>query len=502
MAPLLIIDDEKDICLSLAGLLEDEGYDVQSAQSLEEAWPFILKNPPELILLDVWLGKGVWDGLEALDRLKSTYPLIPVIMMSGHSTVSMALHAIKKGAQDFLEKPLDSKKLLDTLGRYLQTPPENIVKFHDMHHGEQRVKFPEHQGNKNKKHYWPENFLKDHQWKTLCQQPLISLLGPQGSQLCLLAQEIHQRGPRNHKALGVLDGRYLHNMDPKEWFGFFPKIPGVSKVRHAGWLEHFHGGTVVVHHGHCLTAQWQRYWLEFLEKPQHTPLGGQLPISFDIHFIFCASHDLSPLRESLDQKHHGQEDSHEDFSLKNKNILTGFYYKLLSQALVVKPLETKDIEDWLKFFLKNFFSPLEDYSFDKKTHYDPGFCFQKCTTSLEFLDLLRQHSWPGDRQELYHTLALAVQHWARRGSLGPLLPQDLPFQHSLSPWMSDILEEPLKRARALFEWHYMNHHYGRIQGNTTQVAKMIGMNRAALHRKMRLLEESLGLKESSKDVLK
>lgn len=529
MPKVLIIDDEKDICFSLIGLLDDEGYESYSAQSLEEAWPFILKNPPDLILLDVWLGKDVWDGLEALQRLQQHYPLIPVVMMSGHGTVSMACHALKKGAKDFLEKPLEGKKLLHLVERYVYSSAKE-KNFSSSSFQEQKSL-----------DLWPEVF-KDHQWKFFDHREPLLLMGPPGSQALLLAKAIyqHQKNHGQSKILGFIDGRSLNNMSQEAWFGSWEKSPThdytAQKIRKPGWLENFHGGTVIVHNIQDLEEKWQQYWLRFLQKPEHHFSDSKEPIVFDIRFIFTAIVQENPkkstspnkvhisLEKSSSHKYNSSSNLHfhspsnpqslqsnspsnpqspqassqpketldqNFFSLQNPRLLKPFYYGLLAHSFYIDPLHQGILDVWIDFFLRHLDYTTMAFSSVFLPSVEKIFQQQRLVLDPKARDFLKTLLFKGDREELFCLLLKGLQGWQKRGSSGHLLLEDFSFHHHQESWITPLLEEPLKKARALFEWHYMNHHYQRIQGNVTQVAKVVGMNRAALHRKMRLLEDFL-----------
>ena len=442
MKRILVIDDEKEICRSLKGILSDEGYEVYTAHTPEKALYAFEEKPPHLVLLDVWFGKGSWDGVYFLDRLKQAYPLLPIIMISGHATLNLAVQAIKKGAYDFIEKPIDVDRLLLSVQHALDlfqlkcTHP--LLRTYDKS--------------------WP--LPMEAKLKKLALAPSrLLLVGERGTGKVRLAFSIHQHSGYSNGPFVVVGAHELNALSQEELWG----IESKGRVEKMGLLEYVQGGTMVIQNVHCLTPGLQRQLTKVLESGSVVRLAGEKNITLNLRFIMTACPDF------MDPD-------------KSDTFYKAFYDRVTFCHFMVPALRDKRslISVWIKALLEEM---------SKEWGEKPP------TIDREALQALQSHNWPGNIHELYGVLLHAMLKNHGQALNLQDLPQEisraftLAATYELNSSASSLFSLPLKQARAVFEFNYLCAQLVAAEGNFTKAAEMIGMERSALHRKLKALEQ-------------
>ncbi len=462
MTTILIVDDEKEICKALKGILSDEGYRVITAHTPEEASVALTTENPNLLLLDVWFGKGSWDGVYFLDRIQLSHPSIPIIMISGHATLSLAVSALQKGAYDFLEKPINVNRLLLSVKRALEF---RQIRSHLVSHQNAASSL------------WP--LPMDARLKKLAMlDARILLIGEKGTGKTRLAKHLHQLSPKHESPLLVASSTMLNGMDDHTFFG--SQLGG--KIEKLGFFEHAQGGTVVLRNVHRLNLERQRTLSELFESGTITRLGGDRPVPLNVRFIATAlPHILGCSVQPLPRPdsvtplpEHTIWPQDMDRSFYDRMTLTYFHLDALRHNI-------PNISLWAKALLQELAQehdvPTPQLSDDALLH-------------------LKTFSWPGNVAQLHCILKrilldgsdpiIDVHHLPQE-----LITQDTRHLMRALSLPKNIYSLPLKQARACFEISYVKAQIAASEGSVTKAAEIIGMERSALHRKIKMLSRQL-----------
>ncbi|MGL4371138.1 MAG: sigma-54-dependent transcriptional regulator [Alphaproteobacteria bacterium] len=448
---ILIVDNEADIRNLVAGILEDEGYKAHQAATPEAAFQSMGRRFPSLVLLDVWLGDVGMDGLGILEYIKQTTPSLPVVMMSGHGTFEMAVTAIKKGAYDFIEKPFQTDRLLLAICRALEAAKlkqENQalkLKGGDMDilQGKSQVM----------------QSLKAAIQKIAATNSRVLITGEPGVGKELFAQEIHRQSLRATRPFFVLNCATLNpDRFEEELFGVEGNKLTPQKL---GVLEQAHGGTLLLDEVTDMPLLTQGKILRVLQEQMFTRLEGSRPIQVDIRILASTRMDIP--------------------SLLSKGLFReDLYYRLNVVPLQIPSLRKRREDIPL----------LLDYCMETAA---AAFGVPSRAFSKEALAALQTYDWPGNVRELKNTIERLLI--MAPGEPGEKIHLDMlpPEMGGLAPTMvekdraTEILGLPLKQAREVFEKQYLSAQISRFGGNVSQTADFIGMERSALHRKLRSL---------------
>jgi two-component system, NtrC family, nitrogen regulation response regulator NtrX len=433
---IFIIDDEKEICRSLKGLLKDEGYQVDFALTPEKALEHIQEKTPDLILLDVWFGKCSWDGVYLLDQLKQLYPMLPVIMISGHGNFELAVQAIKKGAYDFIEKPFELDRLLLSIQRALEA---SYLRIENAAYRTYAL---------SERAPWPLPI--DSSLRRCAQsESRILFTGEPGTGKKSLAEEAHRLSSRKQSAFLVLNSHEINLWPEKNLWG----LENEGRIEMMGVLEHVQGGTVVLTNIQSLKKSLQIHFSRLFESQSLLRLGGQKPIPLNVRFLLTSQTNSQELKNVLYKE---------------------FFDRITVSVFDVPSLNQKpqNIRIWSQFLLRML--SFELGSIDQKL-------------SEEAIKILQKHSWPGNIRELKHVLAGIVMKHSESVILKNHLPPEISgvFSH-LS--REDLFSLPLNKARMLFEYEYLSAQLASVNGNVSHAAQIIGMERSALHRKIKSLK--------------
>jgi two-component system nitrogen regulation response regulator NtrX len=449
---ILIVDDEADIRHLIAGILEDEGYECREAGSSSEAYEAIRKRQPNLIVLDVWLQGSEHDGLKMLELIRKENPKQQVIMISGHATFDMAVSATKIGAYDFLTKPFKTDVLLHTIARALETVrlrSEN-EELQELAGGD----IIEFGGRSNVANQTRQKIEKVAQTDSR-----ILISGPHGAGKSVLARLIHLNSLRSKSNFIVLNCAVLEGSNLEA--DLFGTEASSASPRRIGVLEKAHRGTLVLDEVADMPLETQGRIVRILHNPEFSRIGGNNSVNVDTRIIATTNKDLKE-------------------EINSGRFREDLYYRLNVVTIEVPPLSERR-ED-----IPELAARIMERSAGSK-----GRRPRDLTEGA--LAALQAHDWPGNIWELVNVMervlliAPVANGEAATGSdISDAIGQEANEQSSTGRTM-EVLNLPLRLAREEFEKDYLTFHLRRFDGNISRMSEFIGMDRAALHRKLKLL---------------
>ncbi|MBL0767501.1 sigma-54 dependent transcriptional regulator [Sphingopyxis sp. XHP0097] len=451
---ILIVDDERDICDLVAGVMEDEGYEARTASDSDAALEAIRQRRPSLALIDVWLQGSRLDGLGLVDAIKSFDPTLPIIVISGHGGLDTAVAAIRRGAFDFIEKPFEAERLLHLVARATEN---ERLKFEYEQLREKAGPADELTGNSA-----AINNVRATLKRVAGTGSRVLITGAPGVGKEVAARVLHGWSGRQNAPFRVISSA---RMDPEtveiELFGS-EADDGTIRV---GLLEQAHGGTLFLDEVADMPLTTQGKILRVLTDQSFTRVGGRTMIRVDVRIISGSARDL--LAEIAENRF--RED---------------LYYRLNVVPVHIPPLNERraDIVSLCDHFVRR-------YAADRRV--------APPEISQEALAALQAHEWPGNVRELRNVIE-RVMILAPSDRLARIDADMLPAElvrggADILPNSESITAIPLKEARENFEREYLRIQINRFSGNISRTANFIGMERSALHRKLKLL----GLTESS-----
>ncbi|HPD83261.1 MAG TPA: sigma-54 dependent transcriptional regulator [Alphaproteobacteria bacterium] len=452
---ILIVDDEKDIRALIKGILEDEGYNTREAQNAAEALKAVESKVPDLIILDIWLQESDKDGLEVLKTVKKENPLLPVLMISGHGTIETAVTAIKDGAYDFIEKPFKSDRLLLMIARAIE-----IAELRQ-----------ENQDLKTRRDNTQDeligkssslNQIRQQIEKIAATNSRVVILGAAGTGKEVVARSIHRQSERSNYNFMALNCAALHPERLEE------ELFGVEREgkHQKGLLELCDGGTLLLDEVVDMPLETQGKILRVLQDNKVHPVGSQKIIDINVRILASTNQDLEQ-------------------AIKDGKFREDLYYRLNVVTLNVPKLKdrTEDIIPLATHFLDHF---------TKQTGQTPK------KLSHEAQVALKTYSWPGNVRQLKNVMewlsimapSMEEQEELQAKDMPPeILGKNLAEQDSSN--IMDYSAQPLREARESFEREYLNMQIKRFKGNVAQTAEFVGMERSALHRKLKSLDISM-----------
>jgi two-component system, NtrC family, nitrogen regulation response regulator NtrX len=447
---ILIVDDEADICKLIAGILEDEGYETREAGSSSEAFSAIEARQPSLIILDVWLQNSQYDGLQMLEIIRRDNPDQQVLMISGHATFDMAVRATKMGAYDFLTKPFKSEVLLHTISRAVE---DNRLRRENLALQKQvGDRLSDLTGNSP-----AIAQLRQALEKVAPTDSRVLITGSPGSGKSVVAQLLHDNSARASGPFVVLNCAGLEpDRLETELFG----VEATDKsARSVGVLEQAHGGTLLLDEVADMPLETQAKIVRVLHKPRFNRIGGAGWVEVDVRVIATTNRDLTREIEA---------------GLFREDL----YYRLNVVPLTVPPLGVRRAD------IPELSTELMARAASSKGH-------TPRVLSEEALIALQAYEWPGNVWELVNVierlllpsvgdLDAPVGADAVAEAIGGGSPEFLRSDASLG-----IMNQPLREAREDFERQYLTFHLARFGGNISRTAGFVGMDRAALHRKLK-----------------
>jgi len=449
-ADILIVDDEADIRELVSGLLEDEGHRTRLARDSDEALRTIEQRRPQLVILDIWLQGSRLDGLEVLSVIKSTYPELPVVIISGHGNIETAVTAIKRGAYDYIEKPFKADRLLLVTMRALETSQlrrevrelrERSIQSADMIGKSAAI-----------------NHLRSALDRAAPTNSRILIRGASGTGKELAARVLHQKSQRNEGPFVVLNAAAMApDRVEEELFGTEDRVGGPRKV---GALEESHGGTLYIDEVADMPLETQGKVLRVLVEQKFLRVGGTQKVTVDVRIISSTSRDLE--REMAEGRF--RED---------------LYHRLNVVPLRVPSLAERreDIPDLITYFVQQV---------AQASGLAPR------TIGEDAIAVLQAHDWPGNVRELRNNIErlMILAGGDPTGIItADLLPEEIGSNVPLpvNGGAEHLMSLPLREAREIFEREYLLAQINRFGGNISRTAEFVGMERSALHRKLRAL---------------
>ena len=456
-AEILVVDDEADIRELVGGILEDEGYPVKTAGNSTDALAAVRTRAPRLVVLDVWLKGSELDGLEILSLLKEMDPLLPVVVISGHGTVETAVTAIRRGAYDYIEKPFQADKLIVTVQRAL----ENAALKRENSHLRARQSGSTDLVGKSGVMLQLVSSID----KVAPTNSRILIAGPPGSGKELVARMVHERSSRaNGPFVVVSAGSMDSERIEVELFGEESNDGRAPKI---GLFEQAHNGTLLLDEIADMPLAAQSKILRVLVDQRFRRRNGRDDVSVDVRVISTSARDLK------------------------EEIGVGRFREDLYYRLNVVPLEApaldrrrEDIAELVSYFVRRVADATG---------------LQARPFSEDAIAVLQASEWPGNVRQLRNVVERLLI-LANGEPPGPITAQHLPSESAGGAAASgsmQMISMSLRDAREHFEREYLAMQITRFGGNVSRTAAFIGMERSALHRKLKALgvETNLGQKE-------
>ncbi len=449
-ADILIVDDEADIRELVSGILEDEGHRTRLARDSDEALKSIEDRRPNLVILDIWLQGSRLDGLEVLTVMKRTYPELPVVIISGHGNIETAVTAIKRGAYDYIEKPFKSDRLLLVTMRALEA---SQLKREVKELKERSIVSAEMIGKSP-----AINQLKNQIDKLAPTNSRILIRGSSGTGKELAARVIHQKSQRADSPFVVLNAAAMApDRVEEELFGTEDRTGGPRKV---GALEEAHTGTLYIDEVADMPMETQGKVLRVLVEQKFLRLGGSQKVSVDTRIVSSTSRDLE--RE-----------------IQEGRFREDLYHRLNVVPLRVPSLAERreDIPELIQFFISQI-------------AHSSGLAPRKI--GEDATAVLQAHDWPGNVRELRNNIErLMILAGGEPNAIitADMLPEEIGSNVPLpvNGGAEHLMSLPLREAREIFEREYLLAQINRFGGNISRTAEFVGMERSALHRKLRAL---------------
>lgn len=450
---ILIVDDEADIRELIAGILEDDGYNTRTAGDSDAALAAIADRRPSLIILDIWLMGSKLDGLELLEIIKRENPDLPVVIISGHGNVETAVSAIKKGAYDYIEKPFKADKLVLITERALEASSmKREIKELKQRAGDVSNLV----GSSSSL-----NTLRLTIERICLTNSRVMITGPSGSGKETVARTIHEASPRSKSPFVVLSAA---NITPErmeeELFGVEETSTTPRKI---GALEEAHGGTLYLDEVADMPLETQNKILRVLVDQTFTRLGGHTKVKVDVRILSSSASNLENC------------------------IAEGVFREDLYHRLAVVPLRVpalaerrEDIPQLIHFFMQQISN-------------STGLPMRRI--GEDAMAVLQTHDWPGNLRQLRNNverLMILTRADPEAVITADLLPSEVASTVPSMPGAvggEELMSLPLREAREQFEREYLQAQVKRFGGNISRTSEYIGMERSALHRKLK----SLGL---------
>ncbi|GBQ66573.1 two component response regulator NtrX [Ameyamaea chiangmaiensis NBRC 103196] len=451
-AEILIVDDEPDIRLLVQGILSDEGYDTAAAGDSDAALAAFRTRRPSAIILDVWLQGSRLDGLELLNLFQAEDPSVPIVMISGHGTIETAVAALQHGAYDFIEKPFQSDRLLVVVRRALEA--SRLAR----ENAELRLRAGQ------------ETELSGESAAIAAVRTQIERVAPTGSRVLITgpagsgkevaARMVHARSRRSDGPFVALNcatlapGRF-----EEELFGLEGTAEG--PIRRMGVLERAHGGTLLLDEVADMPLETQGKIVRVLQDQTFERLGGSTRVKVDIRVLASTNRDLQT-------------------EIANGTFREDLYYRLAVVPLRIPSLRERreDVPALARHFLD-------------RAAQTAGLAARQL--SVDALAALQSYEWPGNVRELRNLMERllimipgSVNDQIRADMLPPAIGHGAPSIVRIDA-QADVMSLPLREARDLFETQYLQVQLMRFGGNISRTAGFVGMERSALHRKLKQL---------------
>jgi two-component system nitrogen regulation response regulator NtrX len=447
---ILIVDDEVDIRELVAGILQDEGYVTRTARDSDDALAQIAARRPNLVFLDIWLQGSRLDGLQLLDSIKQQHPELPVVMISGHGNIETAVAAIRQGAYDFIEKPFKADRLVIVAERALET---SRLK--------REVEALKRLSPSTLVGHSPSiNLLRQTIEKVASTNSRILIVGPSGAGKELAARVLHMSSGRAEGPFVVINAAA---MTPErmeiELFGV--EQPNGGQERKVGALEEANGGSLFIDEIADMPRETQNKILRVLVDQTFQRVGGTNKVSVDVRIISSTGRNI-------------------EADIAAGKFREDLYHRLSVVPIRVPPLAERreDVPDLVHYFMEQI---------------SQATGLPKRLIGEDAMAVLQSHNWPGNVRQLRNNVErLMILAGGEPDAVitASMLPQDV---GSMVPSMPNgnggehLMGLPLREAREVFEREYLVAQISRFGGNISRTAEFVGMERSALHRKLKAL---------------
>lgn len=445
---ILIVDDEHDIRELVAGVLEDEGYETRGAADSDAALEAISARRPSLVLLDVWLQGSRLDGLELLDELKRRDPSIPVLVISGHGNLDTAVAAIRRGAADFIEKPFEAERLLLMVGRATETERlrrevaslrASVGANNDLTGNSASI-----------------NGVRATLKRVASTGSRVLVMGAAGVGKEVAARLLHGWSQRASAPFVIVSAaRMTPERVEEELFG----VEEGGQLVRSGLLEQAHGGTLFLDEIADMPIATQARILRVLTDQSFTRVGGQRVVKVDVRVVSATARDLTQ-------------------EIAEGRFREDLYYRLNVVPVLIPGLAERreDIPPLVGHFI---------------AHYASERRVPTPEIAPDAMVALQSYEWPGNVRQLRNvverTVIMAPGDRIGRIDLDLLPAEVLGDPGEMGGSANAIMGSPLREARETFEREYLRIQIRRFSGNISRTASFIGMERSALHRKLKLL---------------
>lgn len=449
---ILVVDDEADIRELISGILEDEGHRTRTAKDSDETLVAIEERRPSLVILDIWLQGSKLDGLDLLDRIKKAHPDLPVVIISGHGNIETAVAAIKRGAYDYIEKPFKADRLVLIATRALEA---SRLKRENRELRERSTYSFEMIGRSS-----AINQLRQAIDKVAPTNSRVLITGPSGSGKELAARVMQAKSARADGPFVVLNAAAM--VPDRVELELFGVEEGTSQgPRKVGALEEAHNGTLYIDEIGDMPLETQGKILRVLVEQRFQRLGGGPKVHVDVRIVTSTSRDL--------QK-----------EMSSGRLREDLYHRLNVVPIRVPALSERreDIPELVRHFVQ---------SVSMASGLTPR------RIGEDAMAVLQSHDWPGNVRQLRNNierLMILVGGDADTIITADMLPEEIVSPVPLSPNGSGgehLMSLPLRDAREIFEREYLLAQVNRFGGNISRTAEFVGMERSALHRKLRAL---------------
>ena len=447
MGDILIVDDERDIRELISDILKDEGYSTRLAANSDQCMKEVAKEAPALMVLDIWLKDSNMDGIDILKSIKRDTPDIPIVIISGHGNIEIAVAAIKQGAYDFIEKPFNIDQLMVVVRRAMEA---SRLRHENQELRRKDVSADEMVGSSS-----VFKLLKSNLDKVTKSNGRVMLTGAAGAGKESAARYIHAKSDRaDAPFLSVNSASVEAERMEEVLFGRESSEDGIEP----GVLEQAHGGVLYFDEVAEMPAGTQSKILRVLVDQQFQRLGGTGNVQVDIRFISSTNKDLQ-------------------YEIEVGNFREELFHRLNVVPIAVPSLEERreDIPELADYFIE---------SLNKSQG------LAQRSLSEDAVALLQTMLWPGNVRQLKNVIERVL---ILGDSSGPITATELPTSEPKDDEKGRVVLSgslatlPLREARELFEREYLLTQINRFGGNISRTATFVGMERSALHRKLKSL---------------
>eukprot|EP01037_Dinobryon_pediforme_P020706 gene20706-biopygen12525 len=448
---ILVVDDESDIRELVAGILEDEGHGTRTAGNSDDCLAAISQRRPSLIFLDIWLQGSRLDGLSLLDAIKAQHPDLPVVVISGHGNIETAVSAIKRGAYDYIEKPFKADRLLVIADRALEA---SKLRREIKQLREKSGDAAELLGSSVSMVQ-----LRSQIERVAPTNSRVMISGPSGAGKELAARMMHQLSSRASSPFVVINAAAI-TPEAME-IELFGTEQGQEQTRKVGALEEAHGGTLYIDEVADMPRETQSKILRVLVDQNFQRVGGATRVHVDVRIISSTSRDLA-------------------LAIEQGTFREDLFHRLSVVPIRVPSLAERrdDIPELVDFFMEQV---AQSTGMGRRE------------VGPDAMAVLQSHDWPGNIRQLRNNVErLMILATGDAGAVitAEMLPSEIGALVPSTPngaGGEKLMSLPLREAREVFEREYLVAQISRFGGNISRTAEFIGMERSALHRKLKSL---------------